>query len=220
VTLRLGFLASHGGSNVQVIIDACGSGTLDAEPCVLVSNNSDAPVMARARAAGIATYHLSSRTHPDPSLLDDAILEALTRHGAALIVLAGYMKKIGPRTLARYRGLVLNIHPALLPKFGGQGMYGRRVHEEVLAAGDRMTGVTVHLADEEYDRGPILAQRESAGSARRHGGFARGSRARSRARAVRGDARAHRARRDQVSGHLSTIVARFLEHRGALQGHT
>jgi phosphoribosylglycinamide formyltransferase-1 len=75
-------------------------------------------------------------------------------------VLAGYMKKIGPRTLARYRGLVLNIHPALLPKFGGQGMYGRRVHEEVLAAGDRMTGVTVHLADEEYDRGPILAQRE------------------------------------------------------------
>ena len=160
MTLRLGFLASHGGSNVQVIIDACGSGTLDAEPCVLVSNNSDAPVMARARAAGIATYHLSSRTHPDPSLLDDAILEALTRHGAALIVLAGYMKKIGPRTLARYRGLVLNIHPALLPKFGGQGMYGRRVHEEVLAAGDRVTGVTVHLADEEYDRGPILAQRE------------------------------------------------------------
>lgn len=160
MTLRLGFLASHGGSNVQVIIDACGSGTLDAEPCVLVSNNSDAPVMARARAAGIATYHLSSHTHPDPSLLDDAILEALTRHGAALIVLAGYMKKIGPRTLARYRGLVLNIHPALLPKFGGQGMYGRRVHEEVLAAGDRVTGVTVHLADEEYDRGPILAQRE------------------------------------------------------------
>jgi phosphoribosylglycinamide formyltransferase-1 len=160
VTLRLGFLASHGGSNVQVIIDACGSGTLDAEPCVLVSNNSDAPVMARVRAAGIATYHLSSHTHPDPSLLDDAILEALTRHGAALIVLAGYMKKIGPRTLARYRGLVLNIHPALLPKFGGQGMYGRRVHEEVLAAGDRVTGVTVHLADEEYDRGPILAQRE------------------------------------------------------------
>ena len=160
MTLRLGFLASHGGSNVQVIIDACGSGTLDAEPCVLVSNNSDAPVMARVRAAGIATYHLSSHTHPDPSLLDDAILEALTRHGAALIVLAGYMKKIGPRTLARYRGLGLNIHPALLPKFGGQGMYGRRVHEEVLAAGDRVTGVTVHLADEEYDRGPILAQRE------------------------------------------------------------
>jgi len=160
VTIRLGFLASHVGSNVQVIIDACSSGTLDAEPCVLVSNNSDAPVMARTRAAGIATYHLSSHTHPDPSLLDDAILEVLTRHGAALIVLAGYMKKIGPRTLARYRGLVLNIHPALLPKFGGQGMYGRRVHEEVLAAGDRVTGVTVHLADEEYDRGPILAQRE------------------------------------------------------------
>ena len=160
MTIRLGFLASHVGSNVQVIIDACSSGTLDAEPCVLVSNNSDAAVMARTRAAGIATYHLSSHTHPDPSLLDDVILGALTRHGAGLIVLAGYMKKIGPRTLARYRGLVLNIHPALLPKFGGQGMYGRRVHEEVLASGDRVTGVTVHLADQEYDRGPILSQRE------------------------------------------------------------
>jgi phosphoribosylglycinamide formyltransferase-1 len=160
VTLRLGFLASHGGSNVQAIIDACRAGTLDAMPCVLISNNSDAPVVARAREAGVAAYHLSSHTHPDAARLDDAILEALTRHGAAVIVLAGYMKKLGPRTLARYRGRVLNIHPALLPKFGGQGMYGRRVHEQVLAAGDSVSGATVHLADEEYDRGPILAQRE------------------------------------------------------------
>ena len=87
-----------------------------------------------------------------------AILDALTRHDVELVVLAGYMKKLGPRTLTRYRGRVLNIHPALLPRFGGQGMYGARVHEAVLASGERETGVTIHVVDEEYDHGPIVAQ--------------------------------------------------------------
>jgi phosphoribosylglycinamide formyltransferase-1 len=76
------------------------------------------------------------------------------------VILAGYMKKLGPATLGAYRGRILNIHPALLPKHGGQGMYGRRVHEAVLAAGETVTGVTVHVVDEQYDHGPILAQRE------------------------------------------------------------
>ncbi len=159
--LRLGFLASHGGSNVQAILDACREGRLDAEPRVVISNNSDAPALERARAAGVAACHLSSRIHgdsSDPETLDRAILATLERHGVNLVVLAGYMKKLGPTTLARYRGRVLNIHPALLPKFGGHGMFGRRVHEAVLAAGEKITGVTVHLADDEYDRGPILAQ--------------------------------------------------------------
>jgi len=155
--LRLGFLASHGGSNVQAILDACREGRLDAEPRVVISNNSDAPVLLRARAAGVAAFHLSSR-NADPETLDRAILTTLELHEVNLIVLAGYMKKLGPATLARYRGRVLNIHPALLPKFGGQGMFGHRVHEAVLAAGESVTGVTVHLADEEYDRGPIIAQ--------------------------------------------------------------
>ncbi len=80
--------------------------------------------------------------------------------GAELIVLSGYLRKLGPETLGRYRGRVLNIHPGLLPRYGGQGMYGRRVHEAVRAAGDAVTGATVHVVDADYDTGPILAQRE------------------------------------------------------------
>jgi len=157
--LRIGFLASHGGSNVQAIIDACRAGELDAEPCVVICNNSDAQVLERARRAGIATRHLSSHTHPSPEDLDAAVLETLLAHRVNLIVLAGYMRKLGTRTLARYRGRVLNVHPALLPKFGGAGMYGKRVHEAVIASGDRETGVTIHLVTEEYDQGAIIAQR-------------------------------------------------------------
>jgi len=158
--LRLGLLASHGGSNLQAILDACASGRLHAEPRAVICNNSDAPALARARRAGVPAYHLSSHTHPDCVALDKAIAATLERHRVNLVVLAGYMKKLGPITLERYRGRVLNIHPALLPKFGGQGLYGRRVHEAVLAAVEPVSGVTVHLVDEEYDRGPIVAQRE------------------------------------------------------------
>jgi len=158
--LRLGFLASHGGSNVQAILDACREGRLDAEPCVVISNNSDAMVLDRAMAARVPAFHLSSHVHPDPARLDEAILATLEKHRVNLIVLAGYMKKLGPKTLARYRGRVLNIHPALLPKFGGRGMYGYHVHDAVLAAGEKESGATVHLADAEYDEGRILAQKK------------------------------------------------------------
>lgn len=158
--LRLGFLASHGGSNVQAIVDACKRGELDAEPRVVISNNRDSQVLERARAEDIPWYHLSSRTHPEPEELDAAVLAALTEHDVDTVILAGYMKKLGPRTLERYRGRVLNVHPALLPQHGGQGMYGIKVHEAVLAARDEVSGATIHLADEEYDRGPIVAQAE------------------------------------------------------------
>jgi phosphoribosylglycinamide formyltransferase-1 len=157
--LRLGFLASHGGSNMQAIIDACTAGRLDAVPCVVISNNSDALALQRARAEGIPRYHISAASHPGTAE-DDAILRTLTAHGVDTVVLAGYMKRLGPRTLAAFRGRILNIHPALLPKHGGRGMFGKRVHEAVLADGDRVTGVTIHLADEQYDHGPILAQCE------------------------------------------------------------
>lgn len=160
IPLRLGFLASHGGTNLQAILDAIASGELPAEPRVVISNNSAATALDRARALNIAALHLSGASHPAAEDLDAAILAALREHGVNVVVLAGYMKKIGPRVLAAYVRRVVNIHPALLPKYGGEGMYGLHVHEAVLAAGEKVTGVTVHLVDSEYDRGPILAQLE------------------------------------------------------------
>jgi phosphoribosylglycinamide formyltransferase-1 len=156
--MRIAAMASHGGSILQAVLDACHSGELAAEVVLVVSNNSDAQALKRARSAGIATLHLSSRTHPDPDALDKAITDALQQAGADWLLLAGYMKKLGPNTLNAYRNRILNTHPALLPKFGGQGFYGRRVHEAVLAAGEHESGATVHLVDETYDSGPILAQ--------------------------------------------------------------
>jgi phosphoribosylglycinamide formyltransferase-1 len=158
--LRIGLLASHGGSNLGAIVAACHEGRIGAEPVVVIGNNSDAFALERARRAGIPVYHLSSRTHPDPAVLDAAIADALTRYGVDLVALAGYMKRLGPRVLDRWRGRIINVHPSLLPEFGGQGMYGARVHEAVLAAGVPVTGVTIHLVTEEYDQGPALAQRQ------------------------------------------------------------
>ena len=158
--LRLGALASHGGSNLQAIMDACEQRRLCAEVGVVISNNSRSLALARARAAGLPAYHISGKTHPEPALLDAAIRDCLARHNADLVLLAGYMKLLGGATLARYRGRVLNSHPALLPKFGGKGMYGSRVHQAVLEAGERVTGVTIHQVDERYDHGKTLAQCE------------------------------------------------------------
>ena len=114
--------------------------------------------LQRARREGIPGYHLSGKTHPAAGALDDAILATLMEHGVDLVILAGYMKLLGPKTVAHFRGKALNIHPALLPKFGGRGLYGLAVHRAVLAAGEKVTGVTIHLADERFDHGPIVAQ--------------------------------------------------------------
>ncbi len=156
--MRIAALASHGGSILQAVIDACESGALSAEVSLVISNNSSAGALERARAHGIRTAHLSSRSHPDADALDEAIEQALEAAEADWVLLSGYMKKLGPRTLARYRNRILNTHPALLPKYGGQGFYGSKVHEAVIAAGDTESGATVHLVDGDYDTGPILAQ--------------------------------------------------------------
>ena len=140
------------------ILAACRSGALEAEPRVVIGNNSKSGAVARGRRAGIPVYHLSGHTHPDPEELDRAILSTLNEHGVTLVCLAGYMKLLGTHTLAAYRGRILNIHPALLPKFGGKGFYGRAVHEAVLAAGEKESGPTVHIVDQEFDHGPVLAQ--------------------------------------------------------------
>ena len=156
--MNIGLIASGGGSNVQAIIDARKSGTLQAKPAVIISNNSHSGAITRAKNDGIPYFHLSRTTHPSPNELDQVILDVLLKHNVAIIILAGYMKKLGPKTLTHYKGAVLNIHPALLPRFGGKGMYGIHVHEAVIAEKEKETGVTIHLVDEEYDTGPIVAQ--------------------------------------------------------------
>ena len=116
----------------------------------VVSSRPDAGALERARRAGVPTTVLA-----DPGDADE-LLRALA--GADLVVLAGYMKRVPPAVVARFRLRMINIHPALLPGFGGAGMYGRRVHEQVLATGATISGATVHYVDEEYDHGPIIAQ--------------------------------------------------------------
>ena len=160
--MNIAFLASHGGSNMQAIIDAVKQRRLKANLVAVISNNSGSMALQRAEAENIPNYHISSLTHEDSNKADAAIVEILNKSETDLVVLAGYMKKIGDQTLKAYQGRILNIHPALLPKFGGRGMFGKRVHEAVLKSGDSVTGVTIHLIDEKYDNGPILAQEEVA----------------------------------------------------------
>lgn len=156
--MNIGFLASHNGSNMQAIIDACRSGILQAEPAVVISNNNRSGAISRAKQERIPCYHLSAKTHTKPEELDQAILNALLKHKVDIVVLAGYMKKLGHRTLSQFPGRIFNIHPALLPKYGGKGMYGMYVHEAVIAAGETESGVSIHVVDAEYDTGQIIAQ--------------------------------------------------------------
>jgi phosphoribosylglycinamide formyltransferase 1 len=155
---NIGFLASHNGSNMLAIITACNSGVLKAKPVFVIRNNGDSGALSKAKQYGIPCYHLSMKTHPLPDELDLAILSALVVNQVSLVMLAGYMRKLGKRTLNHYQGKIINIHLALLPKYGGTGMYGIRVHQAVLASGEKETGVTIHLVDKNYDQGAIIAQ--------------------------------------------------------------
>ena len=155
--LKLGFLASGNGSSARAIIAAIRAGDLAAEPRVLISNNRNAPALVFAAGQDVPALHIP--TQSDPASADERLAAALSAHGVELIVLSGYLRQLGPRTLARYEGRILNIHPGPLPQFGGHGMYGRRVHEAVIAAGVAESGIVIHLVDAEYDRGPVIARR-------------------------------------------------------------
>ena len=156
--LRLGVLASGGGSNLQSIIDRSLDGTLSADVVVVISNNSSARALDRARINGIDALHISSATENSPDAVDSRITREFAGRNVDLVVLAGYMKKIGPLLLQAFKGRIINIHPALLPKFGGKGMYGMHVHNAVITAGEKESGPTVHMVDDKYDHGTILAQ--------------------------------------------------------------
>ena len=156
--LSIGVLVSGGGSNLQSIIDACASGYIDGEVALVISNNSSAFALERAKNANIPCFHVSSKTEGDEIKADQKILELMQEHQVDIIALAGYMKLLGAETLKIYSGRALNIHPALLPKFGGKGMYGMNVHRAVITAGETESGVSIHVVSSEYDRGKILAQ--------------------------------------------------------------
>lgn len=149
--MRLAVCISGGGSNLGALLEAFpGSG--DAEVALVLSSRAGAGGLDRASARGIPARVLADAGDPSEWL---ALLE---EHAIDFVVLAGFLKQVPAGVVARYAGRIINIHPALLPRFGGRGMYGRRVHEAVLASGDSMSGCTVHLVTDEYDRGPILAQ--------------------------------------------------------------
>lgn len=156
--LNIGFMASHGGSNMQAVLDAISKGILYANPCLLISNNSKSVAIEKAKQIGMTFYHFSQKTHPDNEALDHEILKTLKKHSVEYLLLLGYMKKLGLKTLQEYRGKILNIHPSLLPKYGGVGMYGNYVHEAIIKNEEKITGVTIHLVDEEYDTGKIINQ--------------------------------------------------------------
>ena len=147
--VRVAVLVSGGGTNLQALLDTLHDSPI-ARIARVISSRPDAGALERARRAGVPTTVL--RDAGDPA----EVLSALA--GAQLVVLAGYLKLVHASVVARFRGRIINIHPALLPGFGGAGMYGRRVHEAVLASGAKESGATVHFVDEEFDRGAIIAQ--------------------------------------------------------------
>ena len=157
--LRIAVLASGGGSNCQALIDRINDGTIpDTEIRCVVSNNSSSGVMERAHRHGVETVHLSNKHAADDLELDRLFITCLQERSINLVILAGYMKKRGPLFVNAFTRRIINIHPSLLPRYGGRGMYGERVHRAVLDAGEAESGATVHLVNEEYDRGVILAQ--------------------------------------------------------------
>lgn len=157
MTVDLAVLLSGGGHTLQNFIDEIAAGRLDARIRVVVSSRRDAGGVQRAREAGIPCHVVERRRFASSEEFSAAITEALEPYAVDLVLLAGFLQLyLFPD---KYRGRVLNIHPGLLPRYGGRGMYGHYVHEAVLAAGETESGCTVHLADHEYDHGPIVLQR-------------------------------------------------------------
>jgi formyltetrahydrofolate-dependent phosphoribosylglycinamide formyltransferase len=151
---QIAVLASGGGSNLQALIEHLASLGADraADVALVAGDRADAGALERARAHGIAAVAM------DREARTSGMLSLLTRHAVDLVVLAGFLRFVPAEVTRSFRGRIVNIHPALLPTFGGAGMYGHHVHEAVIARGARVSGATVHFVDEEYDHGPIIAQ--------------------------------------------------------------
>jgi len=156
--MRLAVFASGGGTNFQAILDAIDRGLVPAEPVCCVSNTPDAGALDRAERAGVPTAVVAPSDYTNPTAFGRALLDVMEAQNVTFVALAGYMLKVPSNVVDAYQNRMTNVHPALLPAFGGKGMYGMHVHEAVIEYGVHWSGATVHLVDEEYDHGPIVLQ--------------------------------------------------------------
>lgn len=156
--MRLAVFASGGGTNFQAILDTIEAGDLDATPVLCVSDRPDAGALDRARQHDVPTAVLDPSAYDESDAYTEALLGTLSDHRVSFVALAGYLRKIPAPVVERFRHRMTNIHPALLPAFGGKGMYGMNVHRAVIKYGVRWSGATVHLVDEHYDSGPVVLQ--------------------------------------------------------------
>lgn len=158
--LNIAVFASGRGSNFESLHHAISAEKIPARIVAVISNNSQSGAITLARSFNIPAFHISQRQFSSSDAFNKKILDVLRDHAANFIVLAGYMKKIDPIVIRSYPNRIINIHPALLPKYGGEGMYGSRVHEAVIAAQERYSGATVHWVNEQYDKGNVIDQEQ------------------------------------------------------------
>ncbi len=160
--LKLAVLTSGNGSNLARLIEGVQGGSIDAEIAIVIVSKPEAYALQRAKDAGINAAVLRKADYASIDEFDDAMLARLMQCGAQLLITAGYLTIIGSKTLAAYSGRIINIHPSLLPKYGGMGFYGKHVHTAVIEAGEKVTGATVHYVNEVVDGGEIIMQKSIA----------------------------------------------------------
>lgn len=160
LALKLCVLASGSGTNLKAILNAAEQRKISSKVALVISNNSGSGALKTAVKHNIPSYHLSHAQFKSEKEFTAKLLSLLNKYKVDMIVLAGYMKMLNPAVIRKFKNRIINIHPALLPAFGGKGMYGIRVHEAVLSSGVSITGATVHLVDEIYDNGAVVLQKE------------------------------------------------------------
>jgi len=160
--MNIAVFASHGGSDLQAIIDGCKNKQINAAVTVVISNNGDSAALQRAKDENIPGFHMSAKKYGSEEILAKEVLNVLSQYDVDMIFLAGYMRLLHITILEKYDNRIFNIHPALLPKFGGKGMFGLNVHNAVIKAKEKETGVTIHRVNAEYDSGEIVAQTKVA----------------------------------------------------------
>ncbi len=156
---RLSVWVSGSGTNLERIIEACRNKEIPASVVLVVSDRSGILALERAAKYSIPSRVVTKKDYESEGAYALTLLELLKKHQVALICLAGYLRKVPDEVVRTYRGRIINIHPALLPKYGGKGLYGHQVHEAVLTSKEKESGVTVHYVDEEYDHGSIILQK-------------------------------------------------------------